>query len=383
MLPSGQGEIAPPRNTPLLTGQMQTLAEENLSLFLHCFNKGHDTLQITAIHVLSDILTTHPSLLVTTDESVVQKSIFKIFAKATKASHAPDVQSAATTALCKLMLTTVIREEELLKQLVICYFNPATKDNVGVRQALTYFLPVYCHSRRENMERMQKVAVGTVHALIDVGEALDEEEEMVGMGVVASMLVDWTDARNLVVQDSTSVRWEESGRKEVKTVNGDIHLDLAESLLEKIMSHGCPSKIFYSVRFMSQFMLILYTEDERKILVTMLSKLHVMSNSSQEKLRAVYGLVTEAIDNKIAYDATSRNTLNKLHAVLSKIIGEAGASRDNRDEDGLTVMEQGGVDAPAPELGEKTIMEMGEDEDVTEMKDSLLEELLDDEDENL
>jgi condensin complex subunit 3 len=230
----------------------KTLAEENLSLFLHCFNKGHDALQVTSLHVLSDILTAHPTILVpqpssSTDDASVsamagnQKAVFKIFAKALKASSTPDVQSAGTTALCKLMLGSIIKDEDLLRALVISYFEPSTAENAAVRQALSYFLPVYCHSRRENMERMGKVGVAVVHALMGIVDELDEEEEMVGMSVVGAHVVDWTDARKLVVPYARSVSWDEMGRKEVKALNADIHLDLAVDILEKIVSTSCPS----------------------------------------------------------------------------------------------------------------------------------------------
>lgn len=141
------------------------------------------------------------------------------------------------------MLTRVIQDEDLLKQVVIAFFDPATKEIAVLRQALSYFLPVFCHSRRENMESMASVAPGIIRAVMSLVEELDEEEEMVGIGVVGNMLVDWTDARKLVVQDEGSVSWDEAGRKEVKAVNGDIHLDLAEHLLERVMSHGCTSKL--------------------------------------------------------------------------------------------------------------------------------------------
>lgn len=224
----------------------QTLAEENLTLFLHCFSKGHDALQVTALHVLSDIFTSHPTLISQSPDPALQKSIFKVFSKGLKATQAPDVQSAATTALCKLMLTNIVTEEDLLKQLVICYFEPATKENAAMRQALSYFLPVYCHSRRENMERMANVVPGVIHAIVGLGEELDDDEEMVGVGVVVNMLTEWTDARKLVVQDAAAVSWDEAGRKEIRAVNGDIHLDMAESLLERVMNHGCPSKCLLS-----------------------------------------------------------------------------------------------------------------------------------------
>lgn len=215
-------------------------------MFLHCFIKGHDALQVTAIHILADILTTHPSLLSAQNtDANLQKQILKIFSKGMKADYSPDVQSATTVALCKLMLTSVIQDVDLLKQVVICYFDPATKENAAVRQALTYFLPVYCHSRRENMQRMAYVAGGVMHALIDMGDELDEGEEMVGISTVGNILVDWTDARKLVVQDEALVIWDEAGRREVKAVKGDVYLDLAESLLEQTMNHGCSSKPFY------------------------------------------------------------------------------------------------------------------------------------------
>ena len=90
------------------------------------------------------------------------------------------------------------------------------------------------------MERMSRVVLGVVHSLVGVEEELEEEEEMVGMTVVGGMLIDWTDARKLVVQDTASVSWDEAGKKEVKAVNGDIHLDLAEDILERVMSSGFP-----------------------------------------------------------------------------------------------------------------------------------------------
>ena len=167
--------------------------------------------------------------------------MLKIFAKGLKAEHTPNVQAAATIALCKLMLTSVIRDEDLLKQMVVCYFDPTTKDNAGVRQALSYFLPVYCHSRRENMETLANIAGGVMHLMVDMSEELGGED-MVGVNMVGNMLVDWTDARKLVVRDEATISWDEPGRKKFKAVNTGIHLDLAESLLQRVICHGCSSK---------------------------------------------------------------------------------------------------------------------------------------------
>ena len=145
------------------------------------------------------------------------------------------------------MLTSVIQDEDLLKQAVICYFDPATKDNAAVRQALSYFLPVYCYSKRENMERMAAVVPAVVHTMVNMGEEIDEDEEMVGILVVGMMLVDWTDARKLVVQDEAHVSWDEAGKQEIKAVSGDVHLDLAAALLEKAMANTCSRKYSLSL----------------------------------------------------------------------------------------------------------------------------------------
>ena len=91
------------------------------------------------------------------------------------------------------------------------------------------------------MEAMANIAGGVMHLLVEMSAEL-EGEEMVGISTVGNMLVDWTDARKLVVQDEATISWDEAGRKEVKAVNGDIHLDLAESLLQRVMNHGCSSK---------------------------------------------------------------------------------------------------------------------------------------------
>lgn len=219
------------------------------------------------------------------------------------------------------------------------------------------------------MENMASVAPGVIRGVISLVEELDEEEEMVGIGVVGNMLVDWTDARKLVVQDEVCVSWDEAGRKEVKAVNGDIHLDLAEHLLEKVMSHGCTSKLRSAFLRLSTY---LCTEEEKKAIIPLLGKLYIAANSTPEKVQVIYELVTEAIDMKAANDAASRNGLSKLHLALKKVIGEAGATRRSVEEER----------AAEVALEESVVMAKAEiiEEGRTEVQDSLLEELLDDED---
>ena len=148
-----------------------------------------------------------------------------------------EVQSAACTAICKLMLRGVFTDEDLLKSLVVAYFDPATAANLSLRQALTYFLPVYCHSRVENQARMQRVVLPALRNLMLVHENLDDDQEMVGLNVIGAHLVDWTDPRKLFVGPNSTTDVVVVGPGVVN--NAQVHLRLANDLLERISSSTC------------------------------------------------------------------------------------------------------------------------------------------------
>lgn len=216
----------------------RTLAEENLTLFAHCLNKGHDALQVEALHIMSDILTTHGSAIFDGDSCAVeQRVLYRMFAKGLKNDDATEVQATAAEVVCKLMLAQVIKDDELLKVLIVAYFAPTTVDNHSLRQILTYFFPVFCHSRPENQCRMAGVVVATVHALMVLRDGLGEEEEMVSPTTIASQLADWTDPRKNV---GGGVQAGKGGVQE-RVVDPDVQVDLAGEVLARLSS-GCNSK---------------------------------------------------------------------------------------------------------------------------------------------
>jgi len=120
----------------------------------------------------------------------------------------------------------------------------------------------------------------------------------------------------------------------------------------------------------------------------MLSKLYITPNSDPTKLEAAKDLAAEAVDSKIATDAPSRNALNKLYAALSKALGENGSVGksaegvtvvETRQDEGFTAVmeeEEGAVGQVGEEEAEETKMRV-----LAEGEESLLEELLDDEEE--
>ena len=344
---------------------LQSLAEENLTLFLHCFAKGHPALQTTTLHILCDIFAAHPSVLSppTTNAStedtnaqpppfLSQKQLLKPFSKGLKAAHAPDVQAAATVALCKLLLLRIVAsppkptapdapaatEEDdeaadVLRQLAIAYFDGAgeaasLRDNPAARQALSYFLPAFAHGRAENATCLAHVAPAVIKAVAvrRAEEAEldsdDDEDNAAGAGVdgsrvkpkvVADMLLDWTDPRKLIIAKKDDERaeawqWGEAGKREGRVVDGRAHLILAQGTLERALGNNC-------------------LRDERKVLLMMLGKAYVSADSSPELITSVLDLAREAVDEKIAPDATSRNALNKFVTALEK----AQAATEGKD----------------------------------------------------
>ena len=128
----------------------------------------------------------------------------------------------------------------------------------------------------------------------------------------------------------------------------------------------------------------------------MLGKLYITPHSTSEKLHSVQDLANEAVELKIAGDATSRNALTKLLASVGKAIGDAG--EDGKKDKGGSRKSMAQVDdasgiqqATAAEVEKadseeaRTEESEGQDEikdvDMAGTEDSVLDELLEDGDE--
>lgn len=79
---------------------------------------------------------------------------------------------------------------------------------------------------------MRSVAVNALHSLFNLREGLEDEdvdvgEDMVSMTAIGACLVDWTDPRRCY---SPGI----SPESDKKGVNGDIHLDFAMDILERL-----------------------------------------------------------------------------------------------------------------------------------------------------
>lgn len=251
------------------------------------------------------------------------KPLQKMYSKSLK-SPTNSVQTHGGVSLSKLLLSapnSLDSASDLLKQMLLTYFDPDTRSNASLRQALSYFLPVFCHSRTENAGMMAKVAVGVVHILHERQEEEDEEEEdmgngMIGLTSVGAMVVDWTDGRKGV-----------DAEKEYDGV--DAHILLAEEILERVLTPGCSSELLPV--WHDGGLLTKVSEEERKTLMSMLGKLHVAQSTSSaaiDAMRTLLDLVNEAVESKLSTEASTRNALNKLSASLTKHINASAPITD-------------------------------------------------------
>jgi condensin complex subunit 3 len=279
------------------------------------------------IQVLTDVIITHPELLTPTipdpdastedAEPIINpriRPITKILLKAFSSDN-KRISLIACTAASKLLLLGILPPlptAEVLKVFVLTYFDPETATNPALRQALSYFLPVFCHSKLKNAKLMSENAVPIVSKLLIMrDENVEEEEldEMVGWPVITAHLAEWTDGRKVVGATELGLDGKESSMAGAE----EPHVGLAIEVLERALTSTC-------------------SKDERKPLLSLLGKLYIAPSSAnrrgeegavdEEILRTLHGLVSEAVEGKIGTDATQRNALIKLETSLTKRLGE-------------------------------------------------------------
>jgi condensin complex subunit 3 len=344
-------------------------------LFFHCFTKGHDALKEIVIQVLTDTIITHPSLLnppvvdpeATAEDTelkpnVLIRPITKILLKAFNSDN-KRINLIACTAASKLLLLGILPvapTAEILKSFTLTYFDPETAANPALRQALSYFLPVFCHSKLKNAQLMAQTAVSMISKLLLMREEDVEEEadEMVGWPVITAHLSEWTDGRKVVGATELGL----DGKTSTSAEAEEPHVHLAIDVLERALTSTC-------------------TKDERKPLLSLLSKLYIAPSSSPKKgedkidddsLTTLHTLVAEAVEASIGMDATQRNYLSKLELILTKRLGDAAHTHEDEtlapdEETQAGTQEQTELDVEAPETQsvDGSVIDDEEEEDDT------------------
>ncbi|KAI9665602.1 MAG: hypothetical protein M1829_005682 [Trizodia sp. TS-e1964] len=326
VVPAIQSHEAPIRERGLICLGLcclldKRLSEENLPLFRHCFAKGHEALQISALQIISDILTVHSTHLLppSSDATDLEKALHKIFLKALKPSAPPAVQSTAATALSKLLLNTLLHTPPLLQFLITSYFDPSTASNLELRQTLSYVLPVFSHSRATNQQLTARVTSSTLQALASLREEIEDDDDadalaepMVPLSVVAAHLVEWTDPRKLVTPHAAEGK---------EAPNAGIQLSVAADVLARLESGGA-------------------SKDEARALAGVLPKLYVPHTAALARVHAEeMSSLGERAGRLVLGDAVARNAVAKFVAAVEKVLAKIGGVRERSG----SVLEEAGA----------------------------------------
>jgi condensin complex subunit 3 len=316
------------------------------------------------VQVLVDLVITHPSLLAppepdpeasAADAEPKTNALIKPLTKVLlKAFHSDEksISLMACTAASKLLLLGILPPAamaDIIKAFTLTYFDPETAHNPALRQALSYFLPVFCHSKLKNALLMAQIAVPIVSKLLLMREDMDEDaDDMVSWTIITGHLSEWTDGRKVVGTTEQGLDGKTSTALEAE----EPHITLASEILERALTNTC-------------------SKDERKPLLSLLSKLHVASSGpapDEEALRSLHGLVTEAVEGKLGMDVTQRNYLTKLELGLTKRLGDV--EHVTQMEDGDENENDNTVMPDATELPVRQKPNVGEEEE--EEEDTML-----------
>ena len=118
-------------------------------------------------------------------------------------------------------------------------------------------------------------------------------------------------------------------------------------------------------------------------MIPLLGKLYITSNSSMEKLQIAKDLAAEAIEINIANDAASRNGLNKFHTATVKAIGDSMTDKRPVNEETIVdIAQETKVEGEDENMNTRGLnTEMVKTEIMSDVQDSILEELLAEDDE--
>ncbi|KAK5821328.1 nuclear condensing complex subunit [Linnemannia elongata] len=176
----------------LICSLEKALAADNMDLFLTCaFAENASTLlHVLSVKIMFDLILTFG---MASMSSQVGEERINADLKRALESEEPEVQAVAVEGIAKLMLTKVLRDAEILRTLIILYFDPATAKNNHLRQCLSYFLQVYFHSSYDNQVMLSEMAVPIMVKLIEMHQ--ENKNEMPTCVNMGQQLLEWCEPR--------------------------------------------------------------------------------------------------------------------------------------------------------------------------------------------
>ncbi|BFZ55723.1 chromosome condensation complex Condensin, subunit G [Savitreella phatthalungensis] len=295
------------------------IALESLEMFMVCYARGDDELQVTALRIVTDIMLCQPSL-VEDRETALLRVYLKAFS-----SDSEDVQATAALACSKLLLFgRIVPGTEnavgLLKEMCGLYYDSASADRPALRQALTYFFPCFALSSPANMRSLATVVVPVLKRVAkqrrrfseDGDEAAMTDGEGLSLSAVAAQLLDWTNPLKLVSRNAVQ-SFSSTGEP---GTDDDIQLSVANELLKRLHLSDPP-------------------REEYRALVSALNRCYLPPTLPIETLQSLAAAADRCTN--ACSDATSRRGLQRFATSVDRLQADVVNQQDEvKDIDGET-----------------------------------------------
>lgn len=208
----------------------KVLASENQSLFLHLIQNKDKNLQKLTLKTIFDLVMLYGT-------GVFDEEAISYVIKYGLGSNEADVLVLIVEGACKLIMTKMISDPEILEALAILYFHPSTQQHQRLRQCLSFFFPMYLLSSFDNQRTFGKVMTPILASLIAAYSGIDSESGL-NINLIAGQLLEWTDWRRI-----ESFRVEDCDlMKKPTTADKQLHADMALEFIERLVSDSALQK---------------------------------------------------------------------------------------------------------------------------------------------
>ncbi|KAG0380475.1 hypothetical protein BGX24_007959 [Mortierella sp. AD032] len=282
----------------LICSLERNLAQDNMDLFLTCVFAENATthLHVLSLKIVFDLILTFGLAPMSTQ---ITEERIKNDLKTTLESEEPEVQAVAVEGIAKLMLTKVLKDTEILRTLIVLYFDPATAKNNHLRQCLSYFLQVYFHSAYDNQVMLSEMTVPILVQLIEMQqEAKDDMPTPVNM---AQQLLEWCEPRRGLEADP-----------EKGTVNRSIDYGLQANIAIELVK-----AMFSEAPYV------------RKFLPNILHKILLDDDAGEIRLKKLTLLIGNLKIKRPIVEALSKKNLMTVEKNILKMFEEAPEALDD------------------------------------------------------
>ncbi|GBC05482.1 hypothetical protein RclHR1_06250004 [Rhizophagus clarus] len=275
----------------------QQLTDENLVLFIRCAKHEVPGLQNKAIMAIFDILMLYGYSFVV--ENITQGSQILDLLYGCLHQENPLVQATTVQGIAKLMLSKMIYDKDVLKELVALYFDAETETNIRLRQCLCYFFPAYCHSSVENQRLMLQICVPSLVNLMDEYRQ-PNSNKMVPPLQIAQQLIDWVDPSKVVKSEQNE-----------ETRDYGAHAEIAIDIIKELF--------------------IETNKELRKFYCQVLNRLNIDESAGTTRFKKLTLLTGNLKTKKPFADAVSRNAFKRFEDSLLRYYGEAPEPLDDNE----------------------------------------------------